>query len=183
MNKFDWRGLLRNEGGSVLMIVFGVLLAMKPDLASTAVSALIGWVLILMGVALLLVGFLGRTGMGTVASGAVLLLVGNWFHRNPLMIASVLGFLLGIVVLKQGAQAARDVGRIKSGGGFWIPGAVLAAVEILVGIRLILSPLSISRLVLSIIGVLMAACGACNLVAYNKGIRYIRAHDDIIDAE
>ena len=93
MNKFDWRGLLRNEGGSVLMIVFGVLLAMKPDLASTAVSALIGWVLILMGVALLLVGFLGRTGMGTIASGAVLLLVGNWFHRNPLMIASVLGFL------------------------------------------------------------------------------------------
>ena len=42
--------------------------------------------------------------------------------------------------------------RSKRGGGFWIPGAVLAVLEALVGIRLILSPLSVSRLVLTIGG-------------------------------
>lgn len=183
MKNFDWKSLLRYESGSVLMIVFGVLLTVKPDFASAAVSAVLGWVLILGGVALLLAGFVGKMGIGPIAGGALLLIAGTWFHRNPLMIASVIGTLLGILVLTQGIHAMKDAQRTKRGGGFWIMGAVLAVLEVVIGIRLILSPLSVSRLVLSVVGIIMAICGACNLVAHNRSRRYIPDSDGIIDAD
>jgi len=183
MKDFDWRGLLRFEGGSVLMIVFGVLLTVKPDLASAAVSAVAGWALIAVGVAFLVAGFTDGVRGGRIAAGALLLAAGSWLHRNPLMIASLIGVGLGVLVLSQGWQKAREAQWTKRGGGFWIPGAVLAVLELLVGVRLILSPLSLSRLVLSIAGIVMVICGACNLVAHYKNVRYIPDQDGIIDAD
>lgn len=183
MKDFDWRSLLRYEGGSILMIVFGVLLTMKPDLASAAVSAVAGWALIAIGVAFLVAGFTGGMRLGRIVCGAVLLMAGSWLHRNPLMIASLIGVGLGVLVLSQGWQAAREAQWTKRGGGMWIPGAVLAVLELLVGIRLILSPLSLSRLVLGIAGIAMVICGACNLVAHYKNVRYIPDQGGIIDAD
>lgn len=183
MKDFDWRGVLRYESGSVLMIVFGILLAVKPDFASAALSAVLGWALIGVGVALLITGFVGGVKIGCIASGALLLIAGSWFHRNPLMIASIIGVVLGVLVLSQGWQAAKDAQRTKRGGGFWHMGAVLAVLELLIGIRLILSPLSISRFILSIVGILMVICGACNLVAHHRCVKYISEDSSIIDAD
>lgn len=183
MKDFDWRNLLRSEGGSILMIVFGVLLTVKPDLASAAVSAVGGWALIAVGVAFLVSGFTGGVKGGKIAVGALLLLAGSWLHRNPLMIASVIGVVLGLLVLSQGWQQAKEARWAKRGGGFWIPGAVLAVLELLVGVRLILSPLSLSRLVLSIAGIVMVVCGVCNVVAHYKNVKYIPRPGDIIDAD
>ena len=50
MRNFDWRSLLRYESGSVLMVIFGVLLTFKPDFASGMVSAVVGWVLWQLGI-------------------------------------------------------------------------------------------------------------------------------------
>lgn len=183
MRGFDWKNLLRYDSGSILMILCGVILAMKPDTASAMISAVAGWALIALGVAALIAGFARGFGTGSVVTGALLLIAGAWLHRNPLMIASVLGFVLGLLVLSQGWRAAKDAQRIKRGGGFWIPGAVLAVLELIVGVRLILSPLSVSRLVLGIIGIALIVIGACNLVAHYKSIKYIPDAGGIIDAD
>ena len=58
-----------------------------------------------------------------------------------------------------------------------------AVLELLVGVRLILSPLSISRLVLSIGGVALIVIGVCNLVAHYRSTRYIPEPGGIIDAD
>lgn len=179
----DWRRMLRCESGSVLMIVFGALLAMNPDIASAMVSTVLGWVIIAAGVAMLITGFTAGQNVGSIVIGAILLIAGSWLHRHPMMIASVLGVILGIVVLKQGWQASKDAQRIKRGGGMWIPGAVLAVAQLLVGVRLIFSPLSISRLVLTVAGIAMVVCGVCNLVAYHKSTQYIPGAGHIIDAD
>ena len=183
MKDFDWRSLFRYESGSVLMIVFGVLLTMKPDLASAMVSAVLGWVLIVLGVVLLITGFVEKWNVGRILAGALLLIAGSWLHRNPLMIASIIGILLGLLVLSQGWQTAKDASRIKRSGGFWAISGAIAVVEAIIGIRLVLSPLSLSRLVLSIAGIVMVICGACNLVAHYKVAKYIPGQDDIIDAD
>lgn len=182
MRNFDWRSLFRNEGGSVLMIIFGLMLTVIPDLASGMLSAVLGWGLIAAGVAAIVVGFVGKLGLGPVVSGAVLLLAGSWLHRNPLMIASVFGLLMGAVVLSQGWREMKNAGRIKRAGGFWILSAVLAVVEIITGIRLIASPLLISRLVLRVCGILMIVCGACNLTAFGRNRKYLN-DSKIIDAD
>ena len=99
MRDFNWKDLLRYESGSILMILCGVILTIKPDTASALISAVIGWLLIAAGVAALIAGFAGGFGTGSVVTGAVLLIAGAWLHRNPLMIASVLGVVLGLLVL------------------------------------------------------------------------------------
>lgn len=183
MRNLDWNDFLRREGGSILTILCGVILVLRPDTASALLSAVAGWALIAAGAAALIAGFAGGFGGGTVVTGAVLLLAGAWLHRNPLMIASVLGFVVGFLVLRQGLRAMGDAQRSRRNGGFWIPGAVLAVVEALVGVRLILSPLSISRLVLSIGGIVLIVIGVCNLIAHYRSIRHIPEPGGIIDAD
>lgn len=183
MRTIDWKRLLREQSGSVLMIVFGAILAVNPDSASALLSAVAGWLLIAVGVALLIGGFVSGPGVGAILQGAFLLLLGAWLHRHPLLIASVLGFLLGILALRQGRQMAKAAQRIKRSGGFWIPGAVLAALELIVGVRLIFSPLSASRLVLTIAGIAMVLCGVADLAAHYKGSKYIPGSSRVIDAE
>ena len=183
MRNLDWNDLLRREGGSILTILCGVILVLKPDTASALLAAVAGWALIAVGVAALIAGFAGDFGAGSVVTGAVLLLAGAWLHRNPLMIASVLGFVVGFLVLRQGIRAMKNAQYSKRNGGLWIPGAVLAVVEALIGVRLMLSPLSISRLVLSIVGVVLIVIGVCNLVAHYRSVRYIPKSGGIIDAD
>lgn len=183
MRNLDWKDIVRQEGGSILTILCGVILVLKPDTASALLAAVAGWALIAVGVAALIAGFAGDFGAGSVVTGAVLLLAGAWLHRNPLMIASVLGFVVGFLVLRQGIRAMKNAQYSKRNGGLWIPGAVLAVVEALIGVRLMLSPLSISRLVLSIVGVVLIAIGACTLAAHYKSMRYIPEPGGIIDAD
>ena len=183
MKNLDWKDFLRREGGSLLTILCGVILVLKPDTASALLAAVAGWALIAAGVAALIAGFAGGFGAGTVVTGAVLLLAGAWLHRNPLMIASVLGFVVGFLVLRQGIRAMKNAQYSKRNGGLWIPGAVLAVLEALIGVRLMLSPLSISRLVLSVVGVVLIVIGACNLVAHYRSVRYIPKSGGIIDAD
>lgn len=178
-----WQDLLRREGGSILMTVFGLLLALVPDLASAALSAAAGWILIAAGVAALIVGFVGTRSPGSILFGALLLLAGRWLHRSPLMITSVIGVVLGLLVLSQGLRTARKAGWTRRAGGFWIPGTVLAAAELLVGLRLIFTPVSASRLVLRIAGILMAICGGCALAAAYRGTRHMDGDSRIIDAD
>ena len=182
MKNLDWKAFLRREGGSLLTILCGVILVMRPDTASALLSAVAGWALIAAGVAALIAGFTGSSG-GSIVTGAVLLMAGAWLHRNPLMIASVIGFVAGFWVLRQGLKAMKDAQRSKRNGGLWIPGAVLAVLEALIGVRLMLSPLSISRMVLSIGGLALIAIGACTLAAHYKSTRYIPEPGGIIDAD
>ena len=183
MRNLDWKDIVRQEGGSILTILCGVILVLKPDTASALLAAVAGWALIAVGVAALIAGFAGDFGAGSVVTGAVLLLAGAWLDRNPLMIASVLGFVVGFLVLRQGIRAMKNAQYSKRNGGLWIPGAVLAVVEALIGVRLMLSPLSISRLVLSIVGVVLIVIGVCNLVAHYRSVRYIPKSGGIIDAD
>ena len=173
----------RSRWGSVLMIVCGALLALNPDSASVLVSAVLGWGLIVVGVMLIVGGFLSRTEWGAVLQGALFLLCGSWLHRSPLMIASVLGVIVGVAAVRQGWRTAQTVRQTMGSGGIWIPGCVLAALELLVGIRLILSPLSMSRLVMTVAGLALAVCGAWDLISRQRERRYIPGESRIIDAD
>ena len=141
MKGINWKFKNRSNLGSILMIVFGAVLVMNPDSASALVSAILGWGLLVVGVALVIGGFVdGRAGC-SIGQGLLFVVVSSWLRRNPLMIAKVVGVLLGLTAVQHGWRALENAQRSKRNGGFWIPGAVLAAVELLVGVRLIFSPL------------------------------------------
>ena len=182
MKGFDWKNILRFDSGAVLMILCGAILVLKPDAATTLISVVLGWGLIAIGVGLLIAGFTGD-GFGPIVSGALALLWGSWLHRNPLVIASFIGTVLGILVLTQGWRGMGEVHRRRRIGGLWFLTAVVPVVEFLVGIRLIFSPMSASRMVLSICGIVMVICGICSLVSRYRVTKYIPEYDGIIDAD
>ena len=183
MKGINWKFKNRSNLGSILMIVFGAVLVMNPDSASALVSAILGWGLVIVGAVLLVGGILdGRDG-GSIGQGLLFLVVSTWLRRNPLMIAKVVGVLLGLTAVQHGWRAMENAQRTKRSGGFWIPGAVVAAVELLVGVRLILSPLSVSRVVLTLAGIAMAACGIWELISRRREKKYIPGTPNIIDAD
>lgn len=183
MSGINWKSMHRSNLGSILMIVFGAVLVMNPDSASALVSAILGWGLLVVGVALVIGGFLdGRDG-GSIGQGLLFVVVSSWLRRNPLMIAKVVGVLLGLTAVQHGWRALENAQRSKRNGGFWVPGAVVAAVELLVGVRLIFSPLSVSRVVLTLAGIAMAACGIWELISRRREKKYIPGTPNIIDAD
>ena len=183
MKGINWKTMLRSNLGSILMIVFGAVLVMNPDSASALVSAILGWGLFVVGVMLVIGGFLDGRAFGSIGQGVLFLVVGSWLRWNPLMIAKVVGVLLGLTAVSHGWRALENAQRSKRNGGFWIPGAVLAAVELLVGVRLIFSPLSVSRVVLTIAGIAMVVCGVWELISRNREKKYIPGTPNIIDAD
>ena len=182
MNKFDWRSLLRFHGGSLLMILFGTILTISPDSASVLVSAVLGWLLIAFGVMILLTGILGGIEVMTILQGAALIMAGAWLHRHPLMIASVLGIVLGLTALSQGIKKGKRAMRLKLYGSFWIWDAGMAAMELLAGLVLILTPLSLSRAVVAVAGFFMVVCGVLDLLSTRKNDGP-GSYSNIIDAE
>lgn len=183
MKGINWKTMHRSNLGSILMIVFGAVLVMNPDSASALVSAILGWGLFVIGAVLVVGGFLDDRDGGSIGQGVLFLVVGSWLRRNPLMIAKVVGVLLGLTAVRHGWRALENVQRSKRNGGFWIPGAVLAAVELLVGVRLIFSPLSVSRVVLTIAGIAMVVCGVWELISGCREQKYIPGTPNIIDAD
>lgn len=183
MSGINWKAATRPQGGAILMIVLGALLALSPDSASALVSVLLGWGLIVVGVMLIVGGFISGGEWGAILQGALFLICGSWLHRNPMMVASILGVVVGITAIRHGWRGAKNVQKSKRSGGFWIPGAVLSALELLVGVRLILSPLSVSRLLLTIAGIAMVACGAWELISRNRERKVITRDTRIIDAD
>ena len=183
MEKFDLRNLMRFHGGAVLMILCGGILTVFPDSASVLISAVLGWLLIAFGVMILLAGILGGVAVMTIIQGAVLIVAGAWLHRHPLMIASVLGILLGLTALSQGWRKGKKAMRLKMYGRFWLWDAGVAALELLAGLVLILTPLSLSRAVVTVAGVFMVVCGVLDLLSSRKNGGGPGSYSNIIDAE
>ena len=183
MKKFDLRDLMRLHGGAVLMILCGGILTIFPDSASVLISAVLGWLLIAVGVMMLIAGILGGIEVMTILQGVVFIMAGAWLHRHPLMIASVLGIVLGLTALSQGIKKGKRAMHLKMYGSFWIWDAGMAALELLAGLVLILTPLSLSRAVVTVAGIFMVICGVVDLLSSRKNGGDPGGYSNIIDAE
>ena len=71
MKKFS-----KSELGSVLLIVFGAILLLNPDLGSAALTSVLGWLLVAIGAGGLILGVPAGAGLGQL-SGSILALIGG----------------------------------------------------------------------------------------------------------
>ena len=91
--------------------------------------------------------------------------------HDPLLLARNVGRFLGILLAIEGGSRLREESTVFG----WI---LLAAAAIVV-----LSPMSLSRLVFSLVGAVALAAGIALLVSRLKQLRYLpKGRDDIIDA-
>lgn len=179
MKKRDILPLLYQLASPVALMVLGLVLLISPDSASVLISRLLGW-----AVTVVLVGYAVFTMLNWPEKrGKRLLLLFAGFTashlllHSPLLLARNIGRFLGVLIALRGLRdlfLARDRGH----------GQMLAMLTAVVGIVLVLLPMTASRILFSICGGVLFALGLAMLVDRLKDRRYLDDGGDpnIIDA-
>ena len=181
MNKETLTRLLRQFAAPVLLVALGMVLVIHPDAASALITKILGGCLILGGILIGISAIIheqGRIGKGIVA--VALAAVGGWLTSNPLVLAAWMGRILGALLLVDGLMDGFYAGR--QGRGFLLHGIVA-----LVGAVLILLPMTTSRIMFRLCGVVVIVIGALMLLDRLRGRNALNApqepdDDNIIDA-
>lgn len=158
----------------VLMILLGLLLLVHPDSASALVGKVLGWVLLLLGLGCGISAIAKPAGTAVkVIPALILLCLGIWLIRTPLALANYGGLFIGILLAIRGIQELA-AGRDK----LW------SLITLLLGVVLVLSPMTTSRLLFGIIGGIVTVVGLAMLLDRLRRRRLERGDDDpnIIDA-
>lgn len=162
--------LLNRFGMSVTLILLGLLLILVPDSASVIIAYVVGGVLTLAGVVFLIGALLDRQlskGFWTL----VCLSIGGTLIGNPLLLAQNLGRFLGILLAIEGG------GCLRKGNRF------IGTLILIAAVALVLSPMTLSRLVFSGCGLVVLMIGAGMLANQLRNRKYLDEGDDnIIDA-
>lgn len=178
MKKHDFWSLVRLLASPVALIVLGLVLLFRPDSASALVATVLGWCLLAAGIVLAMAAIAVRESTAVKVLGAVACLaMGIWLLKNPLLLAAGIGRLVGIVLLIRGVQ---DL--LSSNYGH---GKALSLITALLGIVLIVLPMTTSRVVFSLCGLVVLVVGITMLVDRLRFRRLIDGDDhdpNIIDA-
>lgn len=177
MKKNKILSLVYQFASPVALIVLGAVLLLFPDSASVLVAQVLGWAMVIAGIvfAVSAVASPGGTA-GKVICAVVCLAVGSWLVKNPLVLAKGVGRLVGILLAIRGLQ---DLFQSVS-----TQGKLLSAITAAIGVILILLPMTTSRVVFSVCGLVVLLIGAAMFVDRVRKRRLMDPKDgpDIIDA-
>ena len=182
MKKFEFTKLLNVFGGPVLMAVLGCILLLNPDSASALIAKIAGWVLIIASgiyaLSMLQEGTSGPKLIFALAGAAV----GIWLLCNPLVLASALGRFAGVLLLYRGGRDIWEYYQLyQESAARKIP--LVGIVSAVLGLVLFFLPLSASRLLFSIIGLVLLGVSVAEIYDRLKIRRLLDTGDpNIIDA-
>ena len=178
MKKYDFFSLLRLLAMPLLTVLMGLILLLSPDTATALVSKLLGWVFLLVAVSDFFSTHAG--GKKNILRPVIAGLVGLWVLMNPLSIAKSLGRIFGLTFFIWGSGSIR---RNRHSG--MTPGIVAAGAVTLLGIALFLVPMTATRLVMNIAGIVIIGIGVADGYDRLRGKKRLDEDDDpdIIDVE
>ena len=178
MKKQDIFSLVQLFMAPVLVILLGVLLVINPDSASVLISSVLGWVLSGIGViAGIIALFSDRNRVGKLIGAAGFLLIGSILGSRPLLLASFAGRIIGLLLLADGLADLVNAHRRGIRG-------LMPLIVAILGSILLLMPMTASRLVFRLCGLVVLVIGCAMLFDRIRHPRLNRGKDDpnIIDA-
>lgn len=161
----------------VLVMVLGLILIVNPDSATALISKIMGTVIILIGVAAGVSAIFekkSRTARAIVA--VVMAVVGGWLVNNPLALAAWISRFIGVLLVIDALQDIAELRRF--GKSFLLP--LMVAV---VGVVLVVMPLSTSRLVFTLCGVVVLVIGIAMLLDRLKSKPRLKSAGDVVDSQ
>ena len=178
MKKTDAATLVKLLLTPVLMVILGLALVIRPDTASALVGKILGWILILMGGGLLIESLAVKdVTTSRILFTVVTLALGVWLVRNPLRLAAALGRIAGLLILVRAVQDIVNATR-------WKCGMKYALISGIVGALLIVLPMTTSRVVWVVLGILVIVLGILTALDRLKLGKLLSSGDDnIIDAQ
>lgn len=177
MKKREFLALAYQLASPVLLMLLGLILIVSPDSAAAMLSRLLGWVVFLAGVGFGISAIVSPYGTaGKVIGALACFSAGCFLLANPLLLAAWIGRIFGILLILRGGRdffrSTRQQGRI------------LSLIVAVLGLVLVVLPMTTSRLVFSACGVMLLLTGIASLL---ERLREKRCLDDgggpnIIDA-
>lgn len=177
MKKEDILSYIRLFLAPVLVMVLGLILIFNPDSATALISKLLGGVIILIGIGSGVSAIFSKKGRGAKAITAVVMaIVGGWLVNNPLALAQWISRFIGVLLVINGIQ---DIGELRRFGKTFLMPLILTVV----GAVLILMPMTTSRLVFTLCGIVVLILGTAMLLDRLKFKPRLKTSGDIVDAE
>jgi uncharacterized membrane protein HdeD (DUF308 family) len=156
-----WVFLLQGLAG----VILGLMLLTEPGATMVALTTLLGFYWLIMGVLALVQVFVDRSTpwIWSLLSGIVGILAGLFVLRHPLIAALTVPTILVIILGVQGLVMGviEIIGGFKGGG---VGSFVLGAVNVLVGLLLLGSPVAAALAVPLVFGVLLLIQGVASIV-------------------
>lgn len=152
---------------SVLSCILGLLLITAPGTAMRTVFLLVGWMLVISGAASLLTALLSRgqpVGQGELVLGLVQLATGLVVLMRPGFLMSLVGIVVGFVLLIHGIHDIQHARESKALGYEWKLSMGVGIVAVVMGIIVMVNPFSTMETLLRIAGVFLLVDGVADLV-------------------
>lgn len=188
MKKHEMIALVRLLAAPVLTAVLGLVILVSPDAVSALAGKVLALLLCLAGVGF---GYLAIREGGTERPGRILRAVlcfgsGLWLVANPMLLTQGVARFAGIALILRGAGEL--IPQFRSGQG--MPPlnrkTVISVMTVLVGLVLLVLPGEVSRLVLSLCGIVLIGIGCAEGYDRLKGRRALTDGEekpaDIVDA-
>ena len=178
MKKNRFPDTLYQLASPAAVILLGLVLLICPDTAPFLVARILGWLLAVSGICFGICAIFGRKqAFKRGLTAVVFICVGGWIAANPLALAAWACRMMGLLIAVRGI---RDL-LLCSSRGY---SSLLALITIAVGAMLILLPLTTSRLIISLCGIIVLAIGVMTLLDRLKNMgRLPKGRDKIIDAD
>ena len=152
---------------SVLSCILGLLLITSPGAAMRTVFLLVGWTLVISGVASLLTALLSGgqpVGQGELVLGLVQLTTGLVVLMRPGFLMSLAGIVVGFVLLIHGIHDIQNARERKALGYEWKLSMGVGIVAVVMGIIVMVNPFSTMETLLRIAGIFLLVDGVADLV-------------------
>ncbi len=172
MNKHNMIQYISAYAPAAASILGGLVLLFCPDAATALVAVIIGWVALAIGILLLIAAAVTHEDLGTFLKAGISIAAGLWLINNPMSLAVAFGKLLGIGFLVSGFSGCRK-SNSKAGRTIYL-------VVGLLGLVLLMAPLTATRAVYTVLGLILVVVGIVMLLnRLNKG--RLDSGDGIID--
>ena len=152
MKKHQISELVSRFATPVVLIVLGLVLIFCPDTASALISKVVGWGLLMAGIVVAVAMVVDSNwSVSKVLTALTLVILGRWLMTHPQAWAAWGGRIIGLLLLLRGI---RDFTQ-----SVLTQGKVLSILTAVLGLVLILMPMTASRMVFSLCGVVILAVG------------------------
>lgn len=162
----NWK--VQEIGGAVVLLICGLVLLLMPELTLVTIANVIGILVIIIG-AFFLIGYFLRkelaAGNNDLIKGLVIVCIGIFICVKSELVVSVLPVVLGIGVVLSGIlklQHAFDLKRM--GFDTWVRIGLASAVNIFIGLIVILNPFSTVAWLMRLVGIGFLFSGVTDLI-------------------
>ena len=168
---------------SIALAILGVLLFLYSEFVITSISYIVGGVLIAIGVISLL-KFINSINKNTknemdIVYGIVTIILGIIVIANPKAIASIIPFILGVLmVISSSAKIQYSFDLKKRNSDLWLSTLIVSIITLVCGVLLIFNPFAGADFFLKAIGIILFIYAVLDIIS---GIRVYKTVKEVIN--